>query len=235
MNEPQKQSVSLSIWTLVALTALLVAAVTALISVLILGNRDSNSNSSLVPETSPGTDQSTAYSSPEEPAPPSSSAAAYDSETQLKNLIGTIGNDTSYVISDGDCPPTALVVASGKLRMYEWQDSLWLETSFELFDNVDTPALEVEVGDYTPNSGHESFLVRFDGPAIGGPIFGGVLGQYDCRWSLVDFMVNGSIRKVVIGLDYSPDSGLTGFSTAGVEFPDLSFSYDPHNVAFFAD
>ena len=43
MNETQKQSVSLPVWALIAITAVVVAAVTSLIAVVLVGGDDQGS------------------------------------------------------------------------------------------------------------------------------------------------------------------------------------------------
>lgn len=231
----QKQSVNIPVWVAIALTTVVVAAVSSLIVVLVLGGDDGQSASqSMAPTTMASVDISASTELPTT-SPVTTPATAPGPDEQLQILAQSLGTQTDYAVAEGDCPRTAAIVADQTLRLYEWRDTAWLETSFDLFDNSDTPVISTTSADYAPNSGHDSFLVTFDGPAIGGPIFGGILGQYECRWSLIDILVTDSIRKVVIGLSYSEEDGLTGYSTAGASTPDIRLSYDPHNVAYFAE
>lgn len=234
------QSVNMPVWAIVVITAVLVASVTSLIAVVTLGGDDGASEPETAIATSSSVNQPSSTTSISMDETTSTSTAitptSLDPTQQLEVLTSALGDNASFSIANGDCPPTAAIVTNEQLRLFEWREVSWLEISLDLFNNSDTPVLSVESDDYAPNSGHESFLVTFNGPAIGGPIYGGILGQYECRWSLIDVLIDGSISKVVIGLDYSPDSGLSGYRTAGGSVrPDIFLSYDPHNVAYFAN
>lgn len=241
MSENQRQSVSLPIWAVVAITAIVVAAVTSLVALIVMGDDEQptavTTPATTVVTTIAPTSTASPTSAPETStsSPDTTQASQPSPDEQLQILAQSLGAGTNFFVADGECPRTAAIVADETLRLFEWRDVAWLETSFDLFDNSDTPILRVSVDDYAPNSGHGTFMVTFNGPAIGGPIYGGILGQYECRWSLIDILVGDSIRKIVIGLEYSPDSGLTGYSRAGASSPDLYLGYDPHSVAYFAN
>jgi ABC-type transport system substrate-binding protein len=162
------------------------------------------------------------------PAPPTT----IDPTQQIESIALSLDPNATYLLAEGDCPTVAAVLANQSLKFFQFQDSNWDETPIDLVDNSNTPVRSITVGDYAPNSGQGSFLIGFDGSTLGGPNYGGVLAQYECRWGLVDIVLNG-VGKVVIGLTFSENQGLIGYSRAGAEREDLLLSFDPHSFAYF--
>ena len=162
------------------------------------------------------------------PAPPTT----IDPTQQIESISLNLDPNATYLLAEGDCPTVAAVLANQGLKFFQFQDSNWNETPIDLFDNSNTPVRSITVGDYAPNSGQNSFLIGFDGSTLGGPNYGGVLAQYECQWGLVDIVLNG-VGKVIIGLTFSENQGLIGYSRAGAEREDLLLSFDPHSFAYF--
>lgn len=157
---------------------------------------------------------------------------ALDPSSELQTLTDVLSASSVSPIATGECNQTAALIVGGLLAFVEWDGALWREIPIDLRSNQDTPLLEIEVGDFTPNSGNQSFLIQFDGPAIGGPYFGAILSQKDCQWGLVDIVYEEGVGKVAIGLEYSPASGFTAFSSGGAEYADLQLTFDPESFAF---
>jgi hypothetical protein len=168
----------------------------------------------------------------------------------LQALAQDVSGDTGLVVAVGDCSPAAATVVDGQLKFFVSDGKDWVETPIDMRGIGDDPdyaisVMDVEVGDFAPGSGHQSFLIHF----MAGYPFGSILAQKDCEWSLVDIVQKGSIKDPdagftiiedgqlswgVIFLEYWYNFGLVGFSRAGNEKADLQLEYDPDKFAFIA-
>jgi len=168
----------------------------------------------------------------------------------LQTLAQDVSGDTGLVVAVGDCSPAAATVVDGQLEFFVSDGKDWVETPIDTRGIGDDPdyaisVMDVEVGDFAPGSGHQSFLIHF----MAGYPFGSILAQKDCEWSLVDIVQQGAIKDPdagftiiedgqlswgVIFLTFDETTGLTGFSRAGNETADLQLVYDPEKFAFIA-
>jgi hypothetical protein len=233
MNDKKTTSIKLPVWAAILLTAVLTASVTGLIAIVALRDNNATLPADFVDQTTStfveiqSTTSLVAGSTL--PPPPTT----IDPLQQIGSIAMSLDPNATYSVAEGDCPTAAAVLANRQLKFYQWQYPSWIEEAIDLPNNADTPISSITVDDYAPNSGQQSFLISFDGNAIGGPNFGGILAQYECRWALADMVFEDSVRTVAIALGYSPQEGLTAYSRAGVEQADLSLAYDAHQFAFF--